>query len=101
MAAVAAQAGCPIILMHNRHNRNYQDLISDMTEDLTASINLALTAGVEPQNIILDPGIGFAKDYTENLQAMMGLDVLGSLGIRCCWPLRAKIHPYRTRSAGG
>lgn len=80
MAAVAAQAGCPIILMHNRHNRDYQDLISDMTEDLTASINLALTAGVEPQNIILDPGIGFAKDYTENLQAMMGLDVLGELG---------------------
>lgn len=80
MAAVAAQAGCPIILMHNRHNRDYQDLISDMTEDLTVSINLALTAGVEPQNIILDPGIGFAKDYTENLQAMMGLDVLGELG---------------------
>lgn len=80
MAAVAAQAGCPIILMHNRHDRNYQELISDMTEDLTASINLALTAGVEPQNIILDPGIGFAKDYTENLQAMMGLDVLGELG---------------------
>lgn len=80
MAAVAAQADCPIILMHNRHDRNYQDLISDMTDDLTASINLALAAGVRPQNIILDPGIGFAKDYTENLQAMMGLDALTELG---------------------
>lgn len=80
MAAVAAQADCPIILMHNRHNRNYQELISDMTDDLKVSINLALAAGVAPQNIILDPGIGFAKDYTENLQAMMGLDVLGELG---------------------
>ncbi|AIQ55602.1 dihydropteroate synthase [Paenibacillus borealis] len=80
MAAVAAQADCPIILMHNRHYRNYQDLISDMTDDLTASINLALAAGVRPQNIILDPGIGFAKDYTENLQAMMGLDALTELG---------------------
>jgi dihydropteroate synthase len=80
MAAVAARADCPIILMHNRHDRNYQDLISDMTDDLTASINLALAAGVAPQNIILDPGIGFAKDYTENLQAMMGLDALTVLG---------------------
>jgi dihydropteroate synthase len=80
MAAVAAQADCPFILMHNRHERNYQDLISDMLGDLNESIDLALAAGVGPQNIILDPGIGFAKDYTENLQAMTGLDRLAELG---------------------
>lgn len=80
MANVAAQADCPIILMHNRHDRNYADLISDMSTDLLESVNLALAAGVKPSNIILDPGIGFAKDYHENLQAMMSLDTLSELG---------------------
>ncbi|WP_342437868.1 dihydropteroate synthase [Paenibacillus sp. FSL L8-0436] len=80
MAAVAAEADCPIILMHNRHDRNYQNLATDMAADLNGSINLALEAGVKPHNIILDPGIGFAKDYAENLQAMMVLDELAMLG---------------------
>lgn len=80
MAAVAAESGCPIILMHNRNDRNYQDLVRDMSADLAESVNLALAAGVKPENIILDPGIGFAKDYTENLQAMMNLDRLIELG---------------------
>ncbi|WP_379148172.1 dihydropteroate synthase [Paenibacillus sp. sgz500992] len=80
MAAAAAEADCPIILMHNRHDRNYQNLATDMAADLNDSINLALEAGVKPHNIILDPGIGFAKDYAENLQAMMVLDELAMLG---------------------
>ncbi|QSF45190.1 dihydropteroate synthase [Paenibacillus tianjinensis] len=80
MGAVAAEAGCPFILMHNRHDRNYKDLAADMSADLKESIDLALAAGVKPENIILDPGIGFAKDYTENLQAMMALDSLTELG---------------------
>ncbi|KWX79185.1 dihydropteroate synthase [Paenibacillus jilunlii] len=80
MAAVAAEAGCPIILMHNRLERNYRELVSDMCADLGESVNLALAAGVKPENIILDPGIGFAKDYAENLQAMMNLDRLTELG---------------------
>lgn len=80
MVSVAAKADCPIILMHNRDNRNYQDLLTDMTADLTESINLAIAAGVHAKNIIIDPGIGFAKDHMENLQAMMGLDTLASLG---------------------
>ncbi|WP_251037686.1 dihydropteroate synthase [Paenibacillus albidus] len=79
MAAVAAEAECPIIIMHNRHDRRYTDLIPDMIADLQESVNLALEAGVKPYNIILDPGIGFAKDYHENLQAMMSLDSLHAL----------------------
>ncbi|MEK3945936.1 dihydropteroate synthase [Paenibacillus odorifer] len=80
MAAVAAAADCPIILMHNRQDRNYTNLSADMSADLKESIDLALAAGVKPANIILDPGIGFAKDYNENLQAMMLLDGLTELG---------------------
>jgi len=80
MAAVMAAADCPVILMHNRHNREYNDLITDITADLQESIDMALAAGVKPENIVLDPGIGFAKDYKENLQTMMSLDELTGLG---------------------
>lgn len=80
MAAVAAEAGCPFIVMHNRRDRNYTDLVADMKADLLESIDIALAAGVKPENIILDPGIGFAKDYAENLQAMISLDQLTALG---------------------
>lgn len=80
MAAVMAEAGCPVILMHNRHDRSYNQLIPDIVADLHESINLALEAGVQHENIILDPGIGFAKDYNENLQTMMSLDILANLG---------------------
>lgn len=80
MAAVAAAADCPIILMHNRQDREYTNLSVDMSADLKESIDLALAAGVKPANIILDPGIGFAKDFNENLQAMMLLDGLTELG---------------------
>ncbi|WP_339268090.1 dihydropteroate synthase [Paenibacillus sp. FSL R5-0470] len=80
MAAVAADADCPIILMHNRQDRDYTNLSADMSADLKESIDLALAAGVKPANIILDPGIGFAKDFNENLQAMMLLDGLTEFG---------------------
>ncbi|WP_449601937.1 dihydropteroate synthase [Paenibacillus sp. Marseille-Q9583] len=80
MAAVAAAADCPIILMHNRQDRDYTNLSADMSADLKESIDLALAAGVNPANIILDPGIGFAKDFNENLQAMMLLDGLTEFG---------------------
>ncbi|NUU59511.1 dihydropteroate synthase [Paenibacillus agri] len=80
MASVAAEADCPVILMHNRHDRNYTDFIMNMCEDLKESVHLAIHAGVKPERIILDPGIGFAKDQDENLKAMMALDTLAGLG---------------------
>ncbi|GIO88232.1 dihydropteroate synthase [Paenibacillus faecis] len=80
MAAVAAEFGCPAILMHNRDNRNYADLLRDVADDLLESVSLARAAGVKEERIILDPGIGFAKDYNENLLVMRNLDRLMDLG---------------------
>ncbi|OAB43466.1 dihydropteroate synthase [Paenibacillus antarcticus] len=80
MLATVAELAVPIILMHNRHDQNYNNLIPDMIEDLKQSITLALQAGVNGDNIILDPGIGFAKDYVENMRVMVELDALGQLG---------------------
>lgn len=80
MAAVAAEFDCPAILMHNRDNRDYADLLRDVTDDLLESVSLARAAGVKEERIILDPGIGFAKDYNENLRVMRNLDRLMDLG---------------------
>ncbi|HAQ06151.1 MAG TPA: dihydropteroate synthase [Bacillus bacterium] len=80
IADVAAETGVPIILMHNRKDRNYINFIRDVLNDLYESITIAKKAGVNDDKIILDPGIGFAKDLAENLEMMRNLDTLVSLG---------------------
>lgn len=80
MAEVAVEFDCPVILMHNRHDRNYDNLLEDVANDLLDSVEIAVEAGVKKEMIILDPGIGFAKDYTENLKVMQSLDQLTMLG---------------------
>lgn len=80
IADVAAETGVPIILMHNRNDRDYSNFIRDVLNDLYESITIAKKAGVKDDKIILDPGIGFAKDLAENLEMMRHLDTLVSLG---------------------
>jgi dihydropteroate synthase len=80
MAEVAAFYDVPIILMHNRHDLQYRDLISDMISDLMESVAIAKRAGVRDENIILDPGIGFAKTLEHNLEIMRRLDEFAKLG---------------------
>jgi dihydropteroate synthase len=80
MAEVAAFYDVPIILMHNRENRHYENLISDMLSDLYESIKIAKAAGVRDEQIILDPGIGFAKGFEENLEVMQNLERFTTLG---------------------
>lgn len=80
IAEVAAKHNVPIILMHNRTNKNYQSLIEDMKKDLQESIDIALQAGVAKENIILDPGIGFAKTMENNFFVMNRLEEFADLG---------------------
>ncbi|MFS0836405.1 dihydropteroate synthase [Paenibacillus sp. 1P03SA] len=80
MAGVAAQAGCPVILTHNRREAVYMDFLADVLQDLRESVDLALSAGVKRSNIILDPGIGFAKSYEQNLWLMNRLEAISELG---------------------
>nr|WP_274856470.1 dihydropteroate synthase [Bacillus methanolicus] len=80
MAAVAADLQVPIILMHNRNNRDYSVFFRDVINDLFESITLVKNAGVKDDMIILDPGIGFAKDLTLNIEMMRNLDKLVALG---------------------
>jgi dihydropteroate synthase len=80
MPQVAADLQVPIVLMHNRSNQDYSVFYRDVVNDLYESISLVKRAGVKDENIILDPGIGFAKDLTYNLEMMRDLDKLVSLG---------------------
>lgn len=79
IAKVAAEWDVPIILMHNRETPKYESLMEDVLNDLQESIQIALDAGVKKEQIILDPGIGFAKSYEENIQVMQEMDRLREL----------------------
>ncbi|GIP45850.1 dihydropteroate synthase [Paenibacillus sp. J45TS6] len=80
MAPLAREKNCPVILMHNRENTDYDNFIADAVTDLKESIEIALQAGIHKDHIILDPGIGFAKSYEQNLQMMISLGALVELG---------------------
>jgi dihydropteroate synthase len=73
IAEVAAHHGVPLILMHNQKGTDYQELLPDIFASLRQSILLATGAGVEPRNIILDPGIGFGKTPDHNLEILRRL----------------------------
>jgi len=80
MAEVIAGSGVACCLMHNRKENKYNDLMSDVKSDLQASIDIARAAGIDDSKIIIDPGIGFAKDLDQNLLVMNNLKQLRELG---------------------
>ncbi|MFK7696893.1 dihydropteroate synthase [Paenibacillus sp. HJGM_3] len=77
---VALDFGCPVILMHNRRETAYADFIPDVLDDLRRSVDIALQAGVRPDHIILDPGLGFAKTMEHNLHLFSNLHRIAELG---------------------
>ena len=80
MAEIIAKSGVACCLMHNRREAVYKDFLADVVADLKESVNLALAAGIERDKIILDPGVGFAKDYEQNLSIINNVDVIYKLG---------------------
>ena len=87
MASTAAQCRVPLILMHMKGspkdmqvNPVYDDLLPDIMNFLSDAMDHAVSAGVDPANIVLDPGIGFGKTVAHNLQILNQIDRLQSLG---------------------
>ena len=96
MAGVVAEAGVPIVLMHNRSSPkaasidpalgghyvgvDYDDLIEDVKRELGICLNIAHRAGIPDERIILDPGIGFGKTVSQNLELLDRLDEIKALG---------------------
>lgn len=80
MAPVAAEAGVPVILMHMQgtpgnmqDNPFYNDLIPEIIDFLKSAIDSAVKAGVKREMIIIDPGIGFGKNFNHNLEIIRNL----------------------------
>ena len=81
MAGVVASFHVPVCLMHNRKKAVYQELLGDIVSDLEESLVLAREAGIEEEKMIIDPGIGFAKNVEENLEVLHRLEELHTLGL--------------------
>lgn len=80
MAEVIAKAKVPSCLMHNRETAVYNQFLDDVVADLKETLTIAEKAGICKDTIILDPGVGFAKSYEQNLAITNHLEVLGELG---------------------
>lgn len=81
MAQVAAAYECPLIMTHNRKvSRPYTDIAMEVVAELQQQIDVAKKAGVRDEAIIVDPGIGFAKNLSDNLQLMNRLRSIVAMG---------------------
>jgi dihydropteroate synthase len=86
-AAVVAASGCPVVLMHMRGNprtmtamATYSDVVSEVRDELAARVAAALAAGIGGNDIVVDPGIGFAKTGEQSLALLRGLPAIAALG---------------------
>lgn len=87
MAKVVANTGVYCVLMHMRRDPNnmhenpkYKNVLTEVINELEESIEIALNAGVKKEKIILDPGIGFAKDFNHNLELLKKIEEFKKLG---------------------
>ncbi len=80
MSSVVAHADVPVVIMHNQKNTEYEDLVPDVISSLEKLKYEAINKGVNPDNIILDPGIGFGKTPEQNLQILRRLEEFTTLG---------------------
>ena len=80
MAALVSERRVPIILMANMRGYQKHEIVSDVTRYLAGSIDLALSAGIPWDHLIVDPGIGFGTTPVENLTLLRRLGELRALG---------------------
>jgi dihydropteroate synthase len=92
LAKLAAKKGVPIVLMNNQRDKGgydatagrdtalYEDVMCEVISTLRQGIASAIEAGVSPENIIVDPGIGFGKTWQQDLEIVRRLRELKELG---------------------
>jgi dihydropteroate synthase len=88
MARVARDAGCPWVLMHwrgpskiMRQLAEYDDVVADVRRELGARIDAAVAAGIDPDQLVLDPGLGFAKTAEHDWALLQRLDQFVATGL--------------------
>lgn len=81
LATLIADTGVACCLMHNRNNTEYDNYLEDVRDDLEETMDIAFWAGINPEKIILDPGIGFGKTLEQNLIMMNHLELYLKWGV--------------------
>ena len=86
LAGVAARTGAPIVLMHTRgrsremyREARYDDVVGEVTRELADAIGRAVAGGVSRDQLIIDPGLGFAKRAEHTFVALANLDAFADL----------------------
>ena len=80
LVRLAAERRVPIVLMHNRAEPRYDDVVAEVVADLGAAIERALRAGCRRESLLVDPGFGFGKTAEHNLAILRDLGALRTLG---------------------
>lgn len=80
VADLIARYQVPCCLMHNREQANYTNFLDEFCQDMQASLDIAKAAGIADEQIILDPGVGFGKNYEHNLTIIHHLERLCDMG---------------------
>lgn len=80
MAETIAGYEASVVLMHNKDNTEYSDIMGEILAYLSRSIEIALKHGIDEDKIIIDPGIGFGKTWEQNVEVIRELDQLRRLG---------------------
>jgi dihydropteroate synthase len=87
MRPLAARSGVPVVLMHMRgeprtmqENIHYDDVVADVAQELRGFRADVIAGGVDPGQIVIDPGIGFGKTFSHNLSLLAHLDELAAIG---------------------
>lgn len=80
LAMVAADAGVPLVITQNQREDRFRDFFPELIADLSRSVSRAREAGVNWDNIIIDPGVGFGKTLDQNLEIVRRLSELRGLG---------------------
>lgn len=80
LAALAASRGVPLLVMHNRTEAVYDDVVAEVVADLRAAVDRAVALGVPEDHILVDPGIGFGKTAEHNVAVLHDLAALRALG---------------------
>jgi dihydropteroate synthase len=115
MTMVVADLGVPFVIMHWRGHSdrmadlaNYRDVVAEVVAELGERVDAALAAGIRAESIVIDPGIGFAKEADHNWSLLRALPELASMGypvlVQCLAQaiprLAARRSRWRAEAAG-
>jgi dihydropteroate synthase len=92
MLSTVASLGCVYVAMHWRahstemnDHASYDDVVADVVSELMGRVKAAVAAGVEPDRLVLDPGLGFAKTGAQNWDLLRGVEAIHGIGLPVLW----------------